>query len=271
MDASTYPHRAVPYKPDTIFKLIDGSNPVAKLSASDRSSLVGAVERRADDLARDEPVLLAALHKTLQIASLDALIERFEALLGRNNAAKRDWQALLHQNPFLLSLVFGFPIVLVAQQANVGGMSIEGDGARYADFLLKNEVTHSAALIELKRPCTNLVTEGEYAGVRNISSDLTKAVMQVLDQRFRLMTNLPTTLMNSGWRDLQGWYVSCVVIAGRNPAGPEEAKALELYRNSLRDVIVLTFDELLSRLLSLRTFLATDDVAPAGAAGGEEP
>jgi hypothetical protein len=252
---SKYPPRHAPYKPDTIFKIIGGPGVAAQLSKPDRSALVVAVEMRADDLSRDEPRLLASLQKTVQIASLKTLIERFDTLLNRAKSVERDWQKLLLENPFLLSLVFGFPIVLVAEQANVGGMSLDGDGTRYADFLLKNEVTHSAALVELKRPSTILVTDGEYAGVRNIAGDLTRAVMQVLDQRFRLLTNLPATLMNSSGKRFEGWFVSCVVIAGRRPSTDAEAKAFDIYRNSLKDVTILNFDELLARLVSLKTFL----------------
>jgi Domain of unknown function (DUF4263) len=254
-DVATYPPRFAPYKPDTIFKIISGLGATERFSKSDRSALVAAVERRADDLSRDEPKLLAGLQRTVQIASLGTLIERFDALLNRTKSVERDWQKLLAENPFLLSLVFGFPIVVVVERASVGGISLDGDGARYADFLLKNEVTNSAALVELKRPSTTLVTNAEYAGVRNIAGDLTSAVMQVLDQRFRLLTNLPATLMNSAGKRFEGWFVSCVVIAGRGPSTDAEAKAFDIYRNSLKDVVILTFDELLARLVILRTFL----------------
>jgi hypothetical protein len=49
--------------------------------------------------------------------------------------------------------------------------------------------------------------------------------------------------------------VQCIVIAGREPATDDKKRSLELYRNNLRDVVVITFDELLRSLQNLHEFL----------------
>ncbi|TIR90023.1 Shedu anti-phage system protein SduA domain-containing protein, partial [Mesorhizobium sp.] len=56
--------------------------------------------------------------------------------------------------------------------------------------------------------------------------------------------------------DVFTYAVPCIVIVGRSPITVEEKKSLELYRNNLRDVIVITFDELLAKLKALHEFLA---------------
>lgn len=278
-DPVDYPILRPRYKAGTVSRVVQGPDVLARLSKSDRSALLSAVEGGMEELSVTEPRRIVKLQKTIQVATLAALIGNFRELLERATSAERDWQVLLRENPFLLSLVFGFPTVLIAEQANVGGMTIDGDGARYADFLLENEVTKSLALVEIKRPSTSLVSEGEYAGMRNISGDLTRAVMQVLDQRLRLLTNLSSIKMNSPGRTMEGWFVSCVVIAGRGPRSAPEAKSVEIYRNSLKDVVILTFDELLSRLTSLHAYLrggspgaesegTADPVARRGGTGG---
>jgi len=58
-DAGNYPPRRAPYKPDTIFKMIGGMDAPPRFSKSDRSALVAALKKRADDLAHEEPGLLA--------------------------------------------------------------------------------------------------------------------------------------------------------------------------------------------------------------------
>ena len=43
------------------------------------------------------------------------------------------------------------------------------------------------------------------------------------------------------------------------PATREEQKCLELFRRSMKDLQIYTFDELLQKLVTLRDFLADDE------------
>lgn len=56
------------------------------------------------------------------------------------------------------------------------------------------------------------------------------------------------------------------MIAGLVPKTDDAQKSLELYRSNLRDVLVITFDELLSKLMALAQFLSEggdeDRIAP---------
>jgi hypothetical protein len=61
--------------------------------------------------------------------------------------------------------------------------------------------------------------------------------------------------------------VHCIVIAGRDPGKDEQKKSLELYRNNLRDVVVITFDELLWKLKNLHEFLSKPPAPPKLPAG----
>lgn len=56
---------------------------------------------------------------------------------------------------------------------------------------------------------------------------------------------------------LETFHLECVVLAGRAPQPLEEQRSFEIFRNSLKDVRVLTFDELLAKLRSLRDLLAS--------------
>lgn len=46
------------------------------------------------------------------------------------------------------------------------------------------------------------------------------------------------------------------MIIGRNPKKVTEQRAFEQYRNSLKDVLVITFDEMLERLEAIHKALA---------------
>jgi hypothetical protein len=230
LDPQAYPFRTAKYKPDTVYSVLHAEGAPPKLSRRDTAALLGAVGDRAKDLSREAPEQVSAMINAVQVANLDHLIERFQALYERKHSLEKEWQALLGQNRFLLSMVFGYPVVLVKEQAGVGVSNLAGANARFADFLLKNPVTNSAA------------------------SDLVQAVMQIVNQRFRLLTHL--TLHQSDGHEIEGWSVGCVVIAGRDPEDKATRKAFDLYRQSLKDVVVLTYGELLARLVGLRDFLS---------------
>jgi hypothetical protein len=101
-----------------------------------------------------------------------------------------------------------------------------------------------------------LVKRPYRGGVYAPSEELSGAVAQVLDQRHQLQNDINSKKIASKAYDVFTYGVPCIVIAGRSPATDEEKKSLELYRNNLRDVIVITFDELLVKLKALHEFLA---------------
>jgi hypothetical protein len=53
-----------------------------------------------------------------------------------------------------------------------------------------------------------------------------------------------------------------VVVAGRKPTDAERLASFELYRTSLKDVRVYTFDEVLLKLRALRDYLTPPPPAP---------
>lgn len=253
-----HPPKRLPYRPDTLVKVITGVGD-RRLSRQDRKSLVAEAGRRAPELAASEPDDLKRLRNSVDMAALDVVIERFTRSLQRTTT-EQVWQSLFEDHPFILGMLFGHPVVLVRAQAAVGGMGYDGRSERYVDFLLKTEATNSAAIVELKRPNTLLVQDSEYAGVHGIHSELTRAVMQILDQRDRFRTYLHAKRTPD--EPIEGWYVTCVVVAGTSPEDGPRRKALELYRTSLKDVVVITYDELLCRLETLRHFLSDEGPAP---------
>ena len=200
LDAAKFPEAARPYKPDTVFKLLSGGRRAPRLSAADHNQIIKTLDNSSEALAR-MPAQVFALGETVERVSLEVLISRFEALLAKGGT-ERAWQKLFDLNPFILSLVFGYPIVKLASQGHVGGWKLAGDGGKIADYVVKNQQTHNIALIELKTPGTELVI-GEYRkGVPTISSKLTGAIVQVLDQRFPAgRVGVPSASAEAGGRE----------------------------------------------------------------------
>jgi hypothetical protein len=255
VNRARFPIKSRPYKPDTIFKILERSQSDA-FSRRDRNALVENVNARAHEIAESEPEKLFKLHKQIELVTLNRLLTRIDEMLD-TNTTEANWQKLFSLNPFILTMAFGYSIVVVAEQAHLGGSSIFGTGGKIADFVVKNDKTNNVAIIEIKKPSTSLVSERTYRdGVHVIEPELTGAVMQTLDQRLQFVTNIAAHKANSPSIDIEGYSVACVVIAGRTPQGSMQQKAFELYRGSLKDVVVLTFDELRQRLEKLRDYLS---------------
>jgi hypothetical protein len=232
------------------------------LSKHDREALVELLTEHAKEISRNEPERLVKLHRDIELVSLDRLIERFDDMLSRPTN-ELDWQKLLKLNPFILTMLFGYPIVLVPAQGHVGGTDLEGRGDKIADFVTKNTRTNNVALVEIKKPGTPLILDQVYRdGVHKIASEFTSAIVQVLDQRQLLMTNIATIGRASRGIKIESHSVPCIVIAGRMPNNIDQQKALELYRGALKDVAVLTFDELRDRLSNLRDYLSGGSERP---------
>ena len=120
--------------------------------------------------------------------------------------------------------------------------------------MVQNPTTENVGLVEIKTPDTKL-TGAEYrGGVRKITSELASTIVQVLDQRYMLTKEINSKMANSS-QLLKTYFVECVIIAGRTGENPDQVKSLDLFRNSLKDVSVFTFDEVLCKLRVLSSFL----------------
>ncbi|MGZ8287299.1 MAG: Shedu immune nuclease family protein [Allosphingosinicella sp.] len=264
LDPERYPLKGRGYVTGTIHKLLGG--PQLKgtvLKGKDRIGVAQAVSANARNLAEKNPDEFVRLQRKIELVSLDVLIDRFRKLEA-GNAAEQRWQTLFELNPFILSMIFGYPVVLVAGGSSVGGGKFWGNGEKIADFLLKNEKTHNAALVEIKRPDTELIGAKYREEVWRPHPDLTGAIVQVLDQRSKFVKSLPSLKDNSDYYEIQAHSVDCVIVAGCTPVEKDKRASFELFRTQIKDVRIVTFDELLAKLELLRDLLAGESVDLGG-------
>lgn len=237
-----------------IAKAADG---ITELSDVERESLVDAVTSESAAIAAGSPQKFQQLKRDIELVSLDRLIEAYAEALEQGKAEPY-WQAFFDDNAFALQQVFGAPMVSVRSGASVGGRGLSGSGDKIADYLFKNSLTNNVALVEIKKPTTQLLEAREYRqGVFGPSKELNGAVSQVLDQAYNLTRNLTNLKESSRQWDLESYAVSCFVVAGRTPSAsdPARQKSFELYRANSRSVTIVTYDEILERLRLLRDFL----------------
>lgn len=253
-------------KPGEIYELVKLGGRAQSRSANDRLAAAAVVRDEAAKIAAEQPAKLVELKAVIEQVTLKELIDKIEALLCKNLPEPK-WQAFFKANPFVLSLAFPHPVILIQEQAHVGGTMLSGAGESIVDFLFAQRFTGSLALIEIKRPSTKLIEAKTFRGdLHAPHKDLTSAIAQVLDQRYQLLGNFAAKSHDPALKDTHVSAVHCIVIAGMAPASIQEKRSLDLFRYSSKDVVVVTFDELLDKLRQLFRLMGAEASEP-----GTEP
>jgi Domain of unknown function (DUF4263) len=177
---------------------------------------------------------------------------------NKDNADEDFWQRELTARPFLLNQLLGASVVIHKDKAYVGGKGVSDIGGKYADFLLSHEILDNVTLVEIKTPETQLLQSWPYRmGVYGASSHLSGGLTQLSVQRHKLITSYPTLKLEEP--SLTVLNPRCVLLSGsveRELDAADKRESFELFRNGLRDVDVVTYDELFARARALREVLA---------------
>lgn len=256
-----YPQKHRPYKKDTIFKIAVGAAEApSRLSVEDKAAALTVLSNNRQDLAKSHPQELLELRREIELVTLEQLIDKLDKVIAQKQQSESRWQQLFLDNPFILSLAFGLPIVALGGQISVGGRKFDGTGDKIADFLHRNGLTDNITLMEIKTPSAKLLGREYRTGVFSPSPELAGTVSQVLDQRYQLQKNIVALKDSSRRPDLESYAIKCVIVIGTTPNDPDNKKSLELFRNNLNDVLIVTFDELLEKLRHLYAFLSPKPV-----------
>ena len=229
------------------------------LSKDEQDEVLSILAKNVKSIAKNKPDKLATLKKDIELVTLETLIERYEEMINANHA-ESSWQDFLNENSFLLNLAFGCPVVKVCGYASVGGHRLSGAGGKVADFLAKNSLTNNSAVVEIKRPVTQLLSNRMYReGVYAPSGALVSAVSQILDQKYHFELNIAHTKVNSRLYNIESYSVRCCLIVGTMPDGEDRLKSFELFRGNSKNVEIITFDELLEQLKRLKDLLISPE------------
>jgi len=262
-DPAQFERRFAKVKPGEIYELVKLGGRGQNRSADDRLAAATVIRDDAAKIAAEQPSQLMELKAVIEQVTLKELIAKIEDMLGKNLPEPK-WQAFFKANPFVLGLAFPHPVLMIQDQAHVGGTMLRGAGESIVDFLFAQRFTGSLALIEIKRPSTKLIEAKTFRGdLHAPHKDLTSAMAQVLDQRFQLLSNFSAKAHDPLLKDTHVSAVHCIVIAGTAPATIQEKRSLDLFRHSSRDVVVVTFDELLDKLREILRLMTAGTPGPA--------
>ncbi len=111
-------------------------------------------------------------------------------------------------------MAFGYPVVKIQDQASIGGRKLSGSGDKITDFLVKNSTTNNTAFFEIKTPQTKLLNKTAYRdGVYTPSKEVSGAVNQVLDQKYKFQKEISNLKDNSGIYDIESYAVQAPILS----------------------------------------------------------
>lgn len=258
-----YPAITRRFQDGALAEALHGRRGRATLTANDQRAAVTLVEDNLASLAKNQPHRIMALKAEIEAVTLQHLIAEFDDMLTKKLPEAR-WQRFFTDNPFILSIALATPYIRVQEQAYAGGARINGSGGRYADFLLAAASTGNLALVEIKKSDTPLLGSALRNDVYPFSLQTMGAIAQVLDQRRLVNQNIAALKEESGRTDIHAFAIRCVVIAGTAPTEKHERKSFEMLRQSLHDVVLITYDELAIRLKEIAAALRDENQPDCG-------
>jgi len=188
-------------------------------------------------------------------------------LSNKGNNDEEFWQKVFKENPYVLSQIFSVPVVFIQDKAYVGGMQIDRNSAKFVDYLYKNDSSNDALLVEIKTPGEGLLNKTLYRnGVYSPTSALTGSVLQVLNYRRELAKSIHSSSLGAEHK-IEIFNPRCVIIVGNAETElntPARRTSFELFRTSLKDVEIITFDELFKKAETLATLFNLTRSKPTG-------
>lgn len=223
-------------------------------------------ERLADIIAKID---VHTLNAALNIENLRRVRDAM-TLNMRNDHETDFWQPFFEQNAWVLSQLFHAPVMFYSGKRYVGGKGMDNHGGQYTDFIFKNDITDNVAIIEIKSPVKPII-DGEYRQSFMFSSELVGGVNQLLLQKDTLTKNYKN-LVTEADEYYRATNIECLLVYGNiGMLSRKQKDAFESYRNELRSIRIIGFDELLERINNLLALLENRPDIPDNDENGELP
>ncbi|WP_020404874.1 Shedu immune nuclease family protein [Gracilimonas tropica] len=249
------------YIPDSIStSLSSWGNSIDEFSEDDKSAILDLFEKLSltSDFLTNE-----SLHKAKAIVDskyIQEVLKEYGELMSLTTdgeSLEKKWQDFLKENSWIFSSIFAQPVILYKDEAYVGGKNIDNRNGKFNDFLIKNNLSNNTSFLEIKTHKTRIIENTAYRGqdVFSTSKDLTGCINQVLNQRDNFQKEFYQIKVKSK-ENFESFNSNCVVLIGSlGDLTDEQLYSFELFRSNSRDVEILTFDELESKIKSLQDII----------------
>ena len=203
------------------------------------SDAIKDIKRIAKEIISDTEISLTGL-------------SRFQEVLNiwkenRENIYEEFWQTILMKYSWVIGQCVSLPLIIFHDKAYIGGKDISNKNGGAIDFVYKNKFTSNIVLIEIKTPQTPLIGR-EYRKAHSLSSELSGAVNQVLLYKESCQKDFVSLIRHSK-EVYEPFNPKCLLIIGEMDFLDEREKVtFELFRNELKSVEIITFDELFEKI-----------------------
>jgi Domain of unknown function (DUF4263) len=189
------------------------------------------------------------------ITQINKVLEIWKSNL--TNCEEEFWQKTLSNFSWIISQLFSTPVILYNEKAYVGGKFVDNKGGNLLDFLYQHNLTSNVSLIEIKTPCTELVGK-KYRQTFSMSEEFSGAINQTLNYKHQIQKHY-ISLKAESKEAFEVINPKTLLIVGHitNELSNDNDKleAFEIYRQNLKDVSVITFDELFNKIEILKSIL----------------
>ena len=239
---------ALRYKPNTIADLLEDESVLESLSDRDENALKAISAQLISDAkftlrSAKQVRIISETIKTGQKVYLEKTIEAFKKKL-RTTSNESAWQEFLRDHILTLLNVYAF--VIEKQSVDLGG--------KYPDFMLIDAYGY-VDIYEIKKPQTKLLRYDKGRGNYFWDAEVSRAIIQTekyISNIERHRFELESKLQRSG-SPARIVRPSGFIIAGERSElkNDEMAEDFRVLNDSLKNVDVICFDDLLDNLTSL--------------------
>lgn len=217
-------------------------------------STVWLKKAREDHLNKVSEILSAS--KFVEEIKLDEQVEvSLEEAIGvwkvnRENSSEEFWQNLLQKCPAVLSQVFPQSMFQLGNKCYVGGKLINNSGGNLVDFIYASRLTGNIALVEIKTPKTKLLGKKYRSNAYSVSEEMSGSFIQVLNYKDQLMKEYYKLSKGDEGSSFTAFNPKCLIVIGTLESELKDGnqyKSFELFRNSITNVEIVTYDELFQK------------------------
>lgn len=262
--SANYNKDAIKYIPNSLANYIKRTvNKDTILSDSDVQSLFELASFISHDSAVINSANILKTKNKIEEHFIEEVIKEFEHLLSQKtdtDTLEKRWQAFFKKYSWIFSQLFSFPVLIFEDEAYMGGKNIQNKGGKFADFIYTNKLTSNLVLIEIKTHNTHILDRRAYRGdnVYSISSSLSGALNQVLDQRENLQHDFYSLKTKSKDKGFESYNPKCLIVIGMiSNLSTEQIQAFELIRSNSKDVEIITFDEVIEKIKGLQSIMSS--------------
>lgn len=203
-----------------------------------------------------------ATKKQIDKVYIDDVLSEFKrlyALPKSTSNLEEKWHQFFKKHSWIFSQVFAFPATFLNEKFNVGGHDITGATDKIVDFIYQNKLTSNITFIEIKTHQTKIINDSAYRkpDIFSVSKDVSGAIVQVLDQQLEFLKKYYELKGSSAINSLNS---TCLLIVGdlASLSSAEKRDSFELFRLSNKDVMIITFDEVLEKISTLLEIFTKD-------------